>query len=95
MRIGYVIISDQVIKEGCKVGYLYREQPEDEADSGWRVFSGKESQDYVDNPSNFSMYNASTLLNIEPELKTILTENYPVMYERDTMNGQLVLVGND
>ncbi len=95
MKIGYVIISDQVIKEGCKIGYLYREKPEDEGDSGWRIFSGKESQEYADDPTNFAMYNVSTLLDIDPELRSILADDYPVMYERDTGTNKLILVEDD
>ena len=37
------IVSDRITKEGFKVGYMYREAPdEDNPDSGWRFLAGNE-----------------------------------------------------
>jgi hypothetical protein len=51
VKIGYVIVSNRVMRDGLPVGYLYREQPDSPEDSGWRVFSGDESADYADDPT--------------------------------------------
>jgi hypothetical protein len=48
--------TNMVMEDGCAVGYMYREEPDSLTDSGWRFFSGQESQEYVDNPSNTSVY---------------------------------------
>jgi hypothetical protein len=45
-------VSKQVLDQGEPVAYMYRETPDDADDSGWRFFSGKESQEYVDDPEN-------------------------------------------
>lgn len=82
MKIGYIIASNQVAKEGRPVGYLYREEPDNENDSGWRVFSGEESQEYADDAANFAMYNASTILEIDPTIVTLLDSPWPVAFER-------------
>lgn len=92
MKIGYIIASNQIMKDGKKIGYLYREKPEDENDSGWRVFSGDESQEYVDNSANFAMYNAVTIVELEPQLKNILDSDYPVTFERDQSEGHFIEV---
>jgi hypothetical protein len=47
---GSCFATDMITVEGQKVGYMYREAPDNDLDSGWRFFSGKESQDYVDDP---------------------------------------------
>lgn len=39
-------VSHRVLKEGVRVGYLYRELPECENDSGWRMMAGDESDEY-------------------------------------------------
>ncbi len=83
MKIGYIIASNQVAKAGNPVGYLYREDPDNAADSGWRVFSGTESQEYADEPSNFAMYNASTILEIDPSIASVLGTPAPAAFERD------------
>ena len=47
---GYAIVSDQVAKEGMPIRFLYREEPDAafSPDSGWRMFSGFEDDDYAD-----------------------------------------------
>ncbi|MCC8361803.1 DUF2185 domain-containing protein [Lysobacter sp. A6] len=32
--------SDRITVDDAKVGYCYREDPEDSVDSGWRFFAG-------------------------------------------------------
>jgi hypothetical protein len=62
---GSCIASDHIIVEGRPVGYIYREQTESVLDSGWRFFSGAESQDYADNPDNFALYDVNTIANYD------------------------------
>lgn len=46
---------------------MYREKPSDRLsfDSGWRVFSGTETQEYADNPNNFAVYSLTRLVNYQ------------------------------
>lgn len=47
------IVSDKITKEGYKVGYMYREQPDEgRPDSGWRFMAGNEDDEYMNNPNN-------------------------------------------
>ncbi len=92
MRIGYVTVSNRIMIDGQSIGYLYREEPDNEDDSGWRIFAGDETQDYADDASNFALYNASTILGRDSKLSEILGISYPVTYERDSETGQLVRV---
>jgi len=94
MRIGYIIASSQVANEGKLIGYMYREEPDNENDSGWRVFSGEETQQYADDPTNFAMYNASTIVGIDPSITELLGTPAPAVFERDA-NGRLVRVEPD
>ena len=87
MRVGYIIASHDVTKNGKRIGYCYREEPDREDDSGWRVFSGDETQEYADDPGNFSMYNASTIVEIEPRLADLLQTDFPAAFERDERTG--------
>ena len=57
--------SDMITVEGEKVRYMYRENPDDKYDSGWRFFSGKETQEYTDNPDNFGFYKLNTIANYD------------------------------
>jgi hypothetical protein len=89
-RVGYIIASKRVTEEGHKVGFLYREPPDNAKDSGWRVFAGDESREYIDDATNFAMYNATTIVDLDPEVAVVLGEDYPVAYERDALTGHFV-----
>jgi len=52
---------------------MYREhREEDPLDSGWRFFSGDESQEYADVPSNFEIYDVNTIANYDPDITEFL-----------------------
>lgn len=41
------LATDKIVVDGI-VGYMYREDAINDADSGWWFFSGTEDQDYID-----------------------------------------------
>jgi hypothetical protein len=88
---GYIIATAEVAQKRKPVGYLYREPPDSELDSGWRVFSGEEQQEYVDDPGNLAMYNASTIVEIDPSIAPLLAFPAPVAFERSE-SGEFVRV---
>jgi hypothetical protein len=95
MKIGYVIASNEVMVGGKSVGYLYRERPDNSKDSGWRLFSGEETQEYADDPSNFAMYNVSTVVERDSAIGECLGHDYPVAFERDSVSGRFITVSVD
>ena len=95
MKDGYIVASNEVMLLGKPVGYLYREEPSNEDDSGWRVFSGEETREYADDPNNFSLYYASSVVKVAPELREFLQFDFPVAFERDRESGQFVVVDGD
>jgi hypothetical protein len=62
---GTCIASDRILVDGRKVGFMYREAPDHESDSGWRFFSGEEDQAYADDPANFEMCSVNTAANYD------------------------------
>ena len=60
------IVSDRITKEGFKVGYMYREAPdEDNPDSGWRFLAGNEDEAYMNESSNHSVFSINTICNLD------------------------------
>jgi hypothetical protein len=59
------IASDMIMVEGLPVGYMYREEPLNDIDSGWRFFAGVEDQEYVDNIGNLCYYAINTVANYD------------------------------
>lgn len=80
--IGGLMVSKMVVDENIKPGFLYREKRVRPEDSGWRIFTGFESEEYNDNPENIGIYNPSTILKIDPSLKDILLKGVGSVYER-------------
>lgn len=49
--------------DGAKVGYMYRERPDEDLGSGWRFLAGDETEDYMDNPEHTAIYAVNTIAN--------------------------------
>ena len=63
------LVSDKITKEGYKVGYMYREQPDEgRPDSGWRFMAGDESEEYNNDPNNIHVFALNTICNYDPEI---------------------------
>ncbi len=62
---GGCIATDRITVDGMKVGYMYRENPTNESDSGWRFFAGNEDDTYTNNPDNFSIFDLNTICNYD------------------------------
>jgi hypothetical protein len=66
--MGGCFATDHITVEGLPVGYMYRESPDNNLYSGWRFFSGNESQEYVDDASKSSFYDVNTIANYDPTI---------------------------
>ena len=54
--MGACYATDRITVEGRQVGFMYREQPDAELDSGWRFMAGNEPQEYMDEPDNLGKH---------------------------------------
>lgn len=62
---GSSMVSDHILVDGLPVGYMYRQAPEHEVDSGWTFMSGRESQEYADDPDNWAICELNTVANYD------------------------------
>ena len=74
--------TDKITVDGMSVGYMYREQPHNNMDSGWRFFSGTEDQDYINNLDNTSVYQVNTIANYDMAIIPYLNSPYGTELER-------------
>ena len=86
---GGCIASDRITVDGQKVGYMYRENPTSETDSGWRFFSGDETDEYTNNPDNFSMFQLNTICNYDIDIIQYLESEIGSEFYRDN-NGNFI-----
>lgn len=81
------IVSDKITKEGFKVGYMYREQPDEKIpDSGWRFMAGNEDNEYMNNPNNHHIFSINTICNYDKDIIPYLHANVGSAYIRVDSN---------
>lgn len=86
--IGGLMVSKMVVDENIKPQFMYREKRTRPEDSGWRIFTGYETEEYNDNPDNVGIYNPSTILKIDPSIQDILLKGVGSVYERSDANSE-------
>lgn len=80
--MGFCMVSNKITVEGEKVGFMYREKPEDKNDSGWRFLSGTETQDYVDDPHTSKIMDVNTVANYDQAIIPYLKMPFGTELER-------------
>lgn len=83
--IGGCLATDKITVDGEPVGFMYRDNPDFENDSGWRFLSGTETQEYADNPDHWEIYDVNTIANYD---KTIIKHlDLPIGAELEKAKG--------
>lgn len=72
--LNYAVASREITEQKQPIGFAYREAPAFEHDSGWRFFSGGESDEFTDCADNFDIVPLSVALEKQPELKAAIGE---------------------
>lgn len=87
---GACFATDEITVKARRIGYAYREAPDDSADSGWRFTAGDESDAYMDDPANHGVYDVNTIANYDPGIIPILNSEIGVAFVRDERTGEFV-----
>ncbi len=85
--MGSCMATDRITVEGASVGYMYREAPSQDGDSGWCFFSGDESQDYLAKPDNIAIFDANTIANYDEKIIPYLNTPAPCAFEKNAGSG--------
>ena len=80
--IGAAAATDMIMVEGKDVGYMYRQDPINDVDTGWRFFAGHESDEYIKNNDNTGFYDINTIANYDPSIIPCLSEPIGTAWER-------------
>ena len=77
------LATDHITVLGKPVRWCYRETPDEKyPDSGWRFFSGEETDAYIRDPSHTGIYRLNTICNYDPDILPFLTAPYGTAYAR-------------
>ena len=81
-------VSRRILYEGERVGYLYREEPECDDDSGWRVIAGYETGDYLSESGNTHYVSLGAVLNKDDSFLELLESPVGAYYRRNRETGE-------
>lgn len=87
---GLCLATDEIIVVGHPVGYMYREEPRSERDSGWRFFADTETEEYMQIPEHQGAYDVNTLANYDKDIIPHLDAPVGSAFERNSETNQLV-----
>jgi hypothetical protein len=73
-------VTNNILYEGENVGYLYREEPDHEDDSGWRFTTGLETDEYMDDSENSSCVSLGAVLREDDSFLVLLNNNAGVAF---------------
>lgn len=85
-------VSAMCFESGEYVRFLYREKVDREGDSGWRMFTGHETQEYTDDPQNTRLIEVGWMLDRDSSLLEVLKGDFGSVFERQTLNSNWVKV---
>lgn len=74
--MGYGLVTDRILVDGKSITYMYREEPDNKQDSGWRFFAGDEDEDYLDNEANIELMNINIIAHYDMSIIPYLEAPY-------------------
>jgi hypothetical protein len=85
---GGCIATDTITVDGRPVGYMYRDRPRHEADTGWRFMAGDESDDYMDDADKHGAYAVNTIANYDRDILPLIDAPVGSAFARNPETGR-------
>ena len=63
---GAAIVSRKIVERTGNIKWLTREAPIAPQDTGWRILSDRDTDEYLSNPANMTVVDFNDICNIEP-----------------------------
>jgi hypothetical protein len=93
--IGRCFVTQRILSDGARVGYLYREEPDEEGDSGWRFSANDESDEYMDTAGNIAYVSIGAVLSRDDSFLHLLDLPSDCAFVRDPATGEFVAAEGD
>ena len=82
-------VTNNILYDGEPVGYFYREDPDYDDDSGWRISTGTETDEYMDDSNNISYVSLGAVLREDDSCVDLLDRESGIAFIKDD-NGNFV-----
>jgi hypothetical protein len=90
---GGCIASDKITVDGRPVMYMYREEPVNPKDSGWRFLSGEEDEEYMADTSKHNVFDVNTIANYDPTIVIFLDAPIGSEFQKPDADSQFEKIG--
>jgi hypothetical protein len=84
-------VTNNILYDGEQVGYLYREKPDNDDDSGWRFTVGNETDEYMDDSDNSSYVSLGAVLRADDSFLPLIERESGVAFVKDEQGGFIEL----
>jgi len=88
-------VTNRILREGAKVGYMYREEPDEDRDSGWRFTANDESDEYMQNTDNIAYVSVGLVLSRDDSFIHLLDSPSGSSFARDSRTGSFLPLNSD
>ena len=86
-------VTKRILDDGQLVGYLYREEPDEEKDSGWRLTANDESDDYMSDSENLAYVSLGAVLSRDDSFRELLDAPSGSAFIRNPQTGKFEPAG--
>ncbi len=83
-------VTQRIMNDGQRIGYLYREEPDRDEDSGWRFLCGDESDEYMDDSDNICLVSLGAVLREDDSILELLDSPVGAAFEFDPSTGTFI-----
>ena len=88
-------VTKDLVAQKKKINFMYREELDNTQDSGWRFFSGDETQQDVDNADNILQDTIENIINqIDSSIEKYLNNEVGSVFERKNSESEFIKVEN-
>ncbi len=95
MKDGQCMATKAIMESGAQVGYLFREAADFPEDSGWRLFTGLESLDFVDNDDNIEIYDLADIIKLDGSIEPYLDAPVGTELERKEGSKEFTIIESE
>lgn len=88
----YALVSKLCFQKDETIRFIYREQPDNNEDSGWRIFTGNESEEYTNDYKNIQIMKIVDLLARDNTLFEPIKNGKYIAFERNEKESKWTIV---
>ncbi len=88
----YALVSELCFQKNETIRFIYHEQPDNNEDSGWRIFTGNENEEYTNDYRNIQIMKIVDLLARDNTLFEPIKNGKYVAFERNEKDSQWTIV---